>query len=94
MGYGTKSAYFHPINLYLYKYQLKAKIYCQTFGLFFWNIYLVWKKKTTKQPKKANGHHTHHDLHPTAVSPALTTNTNNARVVPPATVTLLDGWDT
>ena len=57
MGYGTKSAYFHPINLYFYKYQLKAKIYCQTFGLFFLK-YLPCVKKNNKTNNKANGHTT------------------------------------
>jgi hypothetical protein len=51
----------------------------------------VKKKTTNKLNNKANGHHIHLDRHPTAVSPALTTNTNNARVVPPATVTHLEG---
>jgi len=35
-GYGTKKNVptFTQLIKYLYKYQLKAKIYCQTFGLF------------------------------------------------------------
>ena len=70
----------HSITLFLFS------------QLYLCHIFFSSKKLPLKtQLFLENGHHTHHDIHPTAVSPALTTNTNNARVVPPATVTLLDG---